>query len=240
MRNYLANWVLPSRCPICGHIVAEDHQFCLGCWQKLDFINQPWCESCGLPFAYEHGAGTICAKCIVSPPDHDGVRAAAIYDDTSSQIAIGLKYSTKLGLAELIARHLVKYLDEFDTNAVLVPVPLHRKRLWSRGFNQSVLIAQALSARSALLVDNVLVRDRHTPPLRSIDVKERQKLLKQAISVRQSAISRIAHRTILLVDDVYTTGATTNACARVLRQAGAEQVFVLCWARVVSDTDRLE
>lgn len=153
---------------------------------------------------------------------------------------MGLKYSTKLGLAELIARHLMKHLDEFTVDPMLVPVPLHRKRLWNRGYNQSVLIARALSAQSAIPIENVLVRDRHTPPLRSINMIERQKLLKQAITVRQGSMNRIAYRTILLVDDVYTSGATANACARALRLAGAEKIFVLCWARVISDNDRLQ
>ncbi len=228
------NWILPSRCPLCGIVVINDHQFCLSCWRKLNFISPPWCASCGLPFAFERASGAVCAKCIEFPPDHDGVRAAVVYNDDSSQIAMGLKYSAKLGFAALIANHLEKYLDEFDDEAVLLPVPLHRKRLWSRGFNQSVLIANALSVKSGLVQkNNILVRHLATPPLRSMAMNERRTLLARAISIRKKARHQVANRTILLIDDVYTTGATSNICARTLKRAGASKVIVLCWARVV-------
>ncbi|MEP2989441.1 MAG: ComF family protein [Parasphingorhabdus sp.] len=232
------NWILPSRCPLCGMVVVKDHQFCLSCWQKLNFISPPWCASCGLPFAFERATGAICAKCLASPPDHDGVRAAVVYNDDSSRIAMGLKYSSKLGFAALIANHLEKYLSEFDDEAILLPVPLHRKRLWGRGFNQSVLIASALSVRSGLVQkNNILVRHLATPPLRSMAINERQKLLARAISIRKKASHQVVNRTILLIDDVYTTGATSNTCARILKRAGASKVIVLCWARVVLDAE---
>lgn len=234
------NWILPSRCPVCGQIVSENHQFCLSCWQKLNFISEPWCRLCGVPFSFDRGVDLVCAKCLVSPPEHDGVRAAVVYDDISGRIAMGLKYSAKLGLAVLIAKNLEKYLSDFDLESVLIPVPLHRKRIWSRGFNQSALIADALSKRSNMVhMRDVLVRNKATPPLRSMTAKQRQKLIEPAISLRRNMGDRLVGRTVLLVDDVYTTGATTNACAKLLKTAGASKVIVLCWARVVSDIERI-
>lgn len=234
------DWVLPSRCPICGVIVAEDDQFCLSCWQKLNFISEPWCSSCGIPFAFERAADAVCAKCLESPPDHDGARAAVVYDNNSGRIAMGLKYSAKLGFASLIAKHLEKYLEEFGEEAVLVPVPLHRRRLWNRGFNQSALIANVLSAKYGIAQRNdILFRSVATPPLRSMTANRRRKLLERAISLHKDIGDQVAERTVLLIDDVYTTGATTNACAKLLKSAGAKKVIVLCWARVVSDSERL-
>lgn len=230
------DWVLPSRCPLCGVVVGEDHHFCISCWQKLEFISEPWCGSCGAPFAFEHVANAVCGKCLKSPPIHDGVRAAVVYDDNSGRIAMGLKYSARLGFATLIAKHLEKYLEESGDNPVLVPVPLHRKRLWERGFNQSVLIANALSTRTGIVqMNDILVRKNATPPLRSMTAKERQKLVNRAISLGAGFENQVRERTIFLIDDVYTTGATTNRCAKVLKSAGANKVVVLCWARVVSD-----
>ncbi len=233
------DWVLPSRCPLCGVVVAEDHQFCLPCWQKLDFVSEPWCVSCGVPFAFEHVADAVCGNCLVSPPHHDGVRAAVVYDDNSGRIAMGLKYSAKLGFAELIAKHLQKFMHEFEDDSLLVPVPLHRKRLWVRGFNQSVLIANALAARSGLVQKTtILTRKIATPPLRLMTAKQRQKLVNRAISLGKNIDDQIDGRTVLLVDDVYTTGATTNSCARLLKSAGVKKVVVLCWARVVTERER--
>ena len=233
------DWVLPSRCPLCGIVVVEDHQFCISCWQKMEFISEPWCVSCGVPFAFEHVADAVCGKCLECPPNHDGVRAAVVYDDNSGRIAMGLKYSARLGFATLIAKHLEKYLDEFGGNPVLIPVPLHRKRLWERGFNQSVLIANALSKRSGIpQKSDILVRKIATPPLRSMTAKQRQKLVNRAISLRVGIENQVRERTVFLIDDVYTTGATTNACAKVLKTAGVKKIVVLCWARVVSDAER--
>lgn len=153
---------------------------------------------------------------------------------------MGLKYSAKLGYAELIASHLQKYLEEFDEDSILVPVPLHRKRIWVRGFNQSVLIAEALSKRSSMVcLHDILVRNKATPPLRSMTADQRKKLVGPALALRRSDEVRVGGRTVLLVDDVYTTGATTNACARLLKAAGARKVIVLCWARVLPDGEQI-
>lgn len=233
------DFALPARCPICGITVEDDNHFCLSCWQNLDFLIEPWCAACGKPFAFAQGEGSHCISCLKNPPEHDGVRAVVAYDDKSSLLAMRLKYGNRLGFAELIAQQLERFLDEVPSDALIVPVPLHRWRLWSRGYNQSVLIGRALSKRSGVAMEtDILTRKNATPPLRSMSAKQRRKLVKNAFLLSRDARAKIQGETIVLADDVYTTGATTNACARLLKKSGADRVLVFCWARVLTDYEQ--
>ncbi len=231
------NLVLPPRCPICGDIVGEDGKFCLACWRQLEFLREPWCESCGRPFAYERQRDMVCADCLVQPPDHDGVRAVVRYDDVSALIPMRLKYGMRLGMADLIAGQLAPFAAELPRDTVIVPVPLHRRRLWSRGFNQSVLIGRALSRGTGLPMHlDVIQRIRATPPLRAMPPEKRRKTVRNAFAPAKSA-AIIESRPAILVDDVYTSGATANACARLLKKAGATKVLLFCWARVLGELE---
>jgi ComF family protein len=234
----LADFALPPRCPICGVTVEADNRFCLSCWQQLNFLGKPWCASCGLPFPYDRPDDSLCGNCLIDPPVHDGVRAVVQYDDLSSLIAMRLKYGTRLGLAKLIAQHLHKFAAEYSDDAIIVPVPLHRSRLWQRGFNQSVLIGRELGRGTGIAMNySAIYRSRMTPPLRGMTAKERQSTVDTAFALRADAPGHITGKTILLVDDVYTSGSTSNACARLLRQAGAKEILVFCWARVISEIE---
>lgn len=235
----LVDFALPPRCPVCGLTVEADNRFCLSCWRQLHFLASPWCDACGLPFAFDRPDDSLCVKCLTKPPDHDGVRAVVRYDDRSSLIAMRLKYGTRLGLAKLIAEHLQKFVTQPSRNMVIVPVPLHRARLWRRGFNQSVLIGRELSNYTGIKMDyDVIYRSRVTPPLKGMTAKQRQRTVDTAFALHFNARSRLAGKSIFLVDDVYTSGSTSNACARLLKKAGAQQVLVFCWARVISELER--
>lgn len=232
----LVDYALPPRCPICGTSVDADNRFCLSCWRQLDFLARPWCAACGLPLPFDHADDSRCAQCLVEPPAHDGVRAVVRYDDRSALIAMRLKYGTRLGLARLIADHLQKFVVECPGNAIIVPVPLHPTRLWRRGFNQSVLIGRELARGAGITMDHdVISRAKITPPLRGMSGSQRQRTVGSAFALSGDAHERIAGNSVILVDDVYTSGATSNACARLLKKAGAKQVFVFCWARVIRD-----
>jgi len=234
----LVDYALPPRCPLCGVTVDADNRFCLSCWQKLAFLAKPWCAACGLPLAFDDPGDSRCVKCLMDPPIHDGVRAVVRYDDQSSLIAMRLKYGTRLGLAKLIAQHLQKFVAECRDNAIIVPVPLHRTRLWRRGFNQSVLIGRELARTTGIEMNyNVIFRRKRTPPLRGMSGAQRSRIVGSAFALRADAQESLAGSTVLLIDDVYTSGSTSNACARLLKKAGAEQVFVFCWARVISDIE---
>ena len=234
----LVDLVLPPRCPGCGVLVEGDLQFCAECWNALRFISDPCCQSCGKPFGDGRDDDLTCAECLADPPQHDGIRAAVIYDDLSRSIVLKLKHGGKIGLARLVARHLQRHLPGERRDLVLVPVPLHRWRLWQRGFNQSILIARALAAPHGLPVEtDVLRRIRATPPLKGMTRKQRSQAIRGVFDIPGERRCRIAGKHVLLVDDVYTTGATTRACVRLLKQAGAARVTIFCWARVLRDGD---
>jgi ComF family protein len=234
----LVDLVLPPRCPGCGVLVEGDLQFCAVCWNALRFISDPACQSCGKPFADGRDDDLVCAECLADPPLHDGIRAAVIYDDLSRSIVLKLKHGGKIGLARLVARHLQRHLPSERDGVILIPVPLHRWRLWQRGFNQSILIARSLAAPNGLPVEtDVLRRIRATPPLKGMTRKQRSQAIRGVFDIPRDRHPRISGKHVLLIDDVYTTGATTRACVRLLKQAGAARVTIYCWARVLRDGD---
>lgn len=230
----IVDFALPPRCPSCGLITAGSNQFCVGCWQQLHFLSEPACATCDLPLPYAHGEGAQCAACLAHPPRHSGIKAAVAYGDISREIALKLKHGGKIGLAKLVADLLRRYLPSHASDALLVPVPLHWTRLWRRRYNQSALIAGHLARISGLrLCPDALLRTRRTRALGGLSARERATMVKGAfaINVRQQPL--IAGKPIILVDDVYTSGATTDACVAALLKAGASSVTIFCWARVL-------
>lgn len=225
------DFALPPRCPGCGVVVEGDHRFCLACWQSLDFLPDGGCTACGNPMGGLEGL--TCGMCLAHPPAYDGVRAAVAYGEIARGLALKLKYSGRAAMAEIVAAQLARHIDG-AVDGLLVPVPLHRWRIWRRGYNQSALIARALARRTgAGLAVDALDRIRPTPPLRGLGREARAKTVRGAFRVRPTRKPLLAGRTIWLVDDVHTSGATANACARALKRAGAARVVLLCWARVL-------
>lgn len=223
---------LPPRCAGCGAIADDDHLFCATCWGSLRFLGPPWCAACHLPFDQDQGTGARCATCLAQPPKHAGVHAAVAYGPIARSLALRLKYGGRAALAQTAARHMLRHLPP-DTD-LLIPVPLHRWRIWRRGYNQAGLIAAALSAQSGIsAAGGVLIRTRHTPALQNMNGAARRRAVKGAFAVAAQHRPAIVGRHVVLVDDVYTSGATTDACIDTLRRSGAETVSVLCWARVI-------
>ncbi len=230
----MLDFALPPRCPGCGAITGEPHRFCLACWRKLTFLGEPCCGRCGLPFACE-GEG-LCGRCLAEPPPFDRLRAAVAYGEVSREVALRLKYNGRPGLADTLAHFMLRHLGGGAGEALLVPVPLHRWRIWRRGYNQAALIASALGRRGGVPAGlDLLRRTRATPPLRGLGRSERALAVRGAFEVPPAAKPRLAGRRLVLVDDVYTSGATAAACARALKRGGAASVDILCWARVVPE-----
>jgi len=231
--------VYPPRCPLCGTALAEQGGLCAECWATLEFPGEPSCSSCQRPMSLRaHAQNSQCRACQEHPPRHGGIAAATLYNDASRQLVLNFKHGRKIALAALMGRLMAARLpspDPAQPPPLLVPVPLHRWRIWHRGFNQAAMLAQAIAehGRGELLVD-ALVRSRRTPSLGGLDRSEREQALAGAIAVRPSRVSRVKGRTVILVDDVLTSGATSNACVAALLAQGAERVTISCFARVVS------
>ena len=223
---------LPPRCPGCGEVVDADHRFCAACWGQLTLIAPPWCATCNLPFEFDRGPEAQCGQCLAVPPAHDGVRAAVAYGPAARTLVLKLKYGRRTAYAATAAGLMARLMP--GDAELLVPVPLHRWRIWGRGFNQAALIARELSRRSGVPAESGLLRRvKATPVLRGLGARGRAKAVAGAFMTAPGAREALKGRAVVLVDDIHTSGATTDACVRVLKRAGAARVTILCWARVL-------
>jgi ComF family protein len=232
--RWIVDYALPERCPSCGVIAATGGAFCATCWNALHFLGPPACARCDLPLPYGSAESRTCAVCLAKPPQHDGIKAAVAYGPIARDVALRLKYGGRIGLAHMIANQLQRHVRDLPADALLVPVPLHWTRLWARSFNQSVLIARALAAASGMQIcPDLLIRNRRTTPLGGLNPRERKQMVSGAFELHSKRAELVTGRHVLLVDDVYTSGATTDACVRILKKGGADKVTILCWARVL-------
>lgn len=229
--------VYPSCCPVCFSAVQQDGFLCTECWTKTPFIERPFCERSGVPFAADLGDGLISPDVLANPPVWSRARAVAHYaDGPARQLVHRLKYGDRLELARNMGRWMARAGAELLAGAhVLAPVPLHRRRLFSRRFNQAAALADAVSKVARVPCDPLaLVRVKPTASQVGLTRAQRADNVQGAFRVPVEARPRIAGRRVVLVDDVLTSGATANACARALLRAGAEQVDALVFARVVT------
>ncbi|OIQ94791.1 adenine phosphoribosyltransferase [mine drainage metagenome] len=226
--------LLPPRCLKCGAVVAVAGALCPACWDGLRFIAQPLCDGCGLPLPL---AGAPCPSCAVHAPPSGRARAVFLYDDASRALILRFKHADRTGHARPFARWMARAGQELLAETdLIVPVPLHRWRLWRRRYNQAALLALEIGRLSGLPVRTDLLRRRRaTRPLGPLDRHQRRRLLRGAFTLAHP--DGVAGKRILLVDDVLTSGATTEACAALLRRAGAATVMVLTLARVPLEAD---
>lgn len=227
--------LLPPRCLSCGETVAEPGALCGGCWPHLTFIAPPICAICGFPFDYDPGTDAICGDCLREPPPFEHARTVLKYDEHSRDLVISFKHRdrTDAGPAygKWMARAGAEILAEAD---LIIPVPLHRRRLISRRYNQSAELCHALSRETGVPHNpDLLMRTRSTPTQGRLTRTERERNVRGAFGLRPNAGLSLQGRRVVLVDDVLTTGATVNSCARTLLRGGAAAVDVLTLARVV-------
>ena len=225
---------LPPLCPGCRDLVTGNG-LRPSCWGKLAFIAPPYCPRLGIPFAYDPGPGILSMQAIADPPAYSRARAAVRYDDIARKLVQSFKYGDRLDLGPLLGGWMARAGHElFEDADALVPVPLHWRRLWTRRFNQSAALTAQISGICRVPVAHAALRRvKATAQQVGLSKAERATNVQGAFRVDAAGKAEVAGRRLILIDDVLTSGATSDACARALLRAGAAQVNVLVLARVV-------
>ena len=226
---------LPTLCVACREPV-EGEGVCAGCWSKLSFIERPYCPRLGIPFVYDPGPDLLSMEAIASPPAYGRARAAVRYDEVARTLVHALKYQDRTDLAPAMGRWMARAGRELlDGADMLIPVPLHWRRAWHRRYNQSGALGRAIERASGVkLRGDLLQRIRQTEQQVGLSRPQRASNVQGAFKVSVGRAGEIAGRKVILIDDVLTSGATVDACARALLRARAAQVDVLVFARVVA------
>ena len=229
---------LPTLCVACREPV-DGEGVCAQCWSKLSFIARPFCPRLGIPFVYDPGPELLSMEAIASPPAYARARAAVRYDDVAKTLVHALKYQDRTDLAPAMGRWMARAGQELLNEADwLIPVPLHWRRAWHRRYNQSGALAHAIERQSGIKVRGELLRRvRATEQQVGLSRPQRASNVQGAFKVSADRQSEVQGRRVVLIDDVLTSGATVDACARALLRAKAATVDVLVFARVV-DTHR--
>lgn len=215
------------------------HQMDSHLWQKVKYLDAPCCHACGFPFEYDRGERALCAKCMVNQPDFDQARAAFEYHEDCSALILAFKHAGRTVNLDRFARQLKRAGRDFWHDAdMLIPVPLHKKRLFKRKYNQAALLAGALSKITHIPQrTDLLIRHKATASQGIQTAKGRFRNVRGAFTIAEQSRKDLQDKSVILIDDVYTTGATLNACARSLRRAGAKEIKAVTLARVVNDQE---
>jgi ComF family protein len=237
----LLDAVLPPLCLGCGEIVETPGALCAACWQGFAFVAPPYCACCAYPFAEHLGEGALCGACAARPPRYRRARAALVYDARSRRLVLPFKHGDRTDIARACGGWMARAGADLLAEADLVaPVPLHWRRLLTRRYNQAQLLARvavgAAPASRARLVPDLLRRRRWTGSQSGLLARQRHDNVRQAFDLHPRRAADVAGKAVLLIDDVLTTGATVEACVRVLQRGGARHVDVLTLARVVRPT----
>ncbi|MBR1756510.1 MAG: ComF family protein [Alphaproteobacteria bacterium] len=237
--KYFINTILPPRCIRCGKILSERNGLCADCFQKINFVAEPYCARCGVPFVSQseqyNSIGQLCGACLHEKrPVFALRRFAFVYDDEAKNLVLGFKFLDKTNYAEVLANMLRRAGADIwqQQPDLLIPVPIHRRRLLERKYNQSALLARELAKQTGITAEySALQRVRHTVPQVQLSGQARRHNLKHAFDVK--SVQKIKGKKVVLIDDVETTGATLNECAKALKKAGASKIYALTLARTM-------
>lgn len=235
LKQAIFDIVMPPRCISCGEMVNEHGDLCADCWKDTKFIGAHKCKTCGLPFEFDMGKGAKCKYCMAEKPKFNKVRGVCEYDGVARKIAVKFKFRDHTHLAKPMAKLMVHAAPDLVAKAdIIAPVPLHFRRRISRKFNQSGLLARQIAhIAQAEYQPFLLKRIRHTKRQTALNRAQRQENVQDAFTCSAEDLSG---KTILLIDDVMTTGSTMNECAKALKAHGAQRVYGLVFARVKPST----
>jgi ComF family protein len=227
--------IFPPGCVNCAEPIDTPGNLCAHCWPEMTYISTPYCEICGFPFEYDVGNDFHCANCLKQPPVFSRARAVLKYDDASRDMILGYKHSDQTNRAPTFAKWMWRAgTDLIDECDVICPVPLHRKRLIKRRFNQSALLAGEIAKLSDKpVIHDLVTRKRPTRSQGGLSAKARHRNVRGVFEVTPARKALLNGAAVLLIDDVLTTGATVNACSKSLLDGGASKVDVLTFSRVV-------
>jgi len=227
--------IFPALCAGCDYPVSQVGTLCGHCWQEVRFLEMPLCPVMGTPFIHDFGPHFLSGEAIADPPPFRRLRSVALHDGSIRHASISLKYYDRLDLGPWMARWMQRSGRELLADCdVIIPVPLHRKRLWKRRYNQAAELARALARISDKPYEpEALKRIKNTLQQAELSQSERQRNVAGAFRVPDHGLIKIQGRSVLLIDDVYTTGATVKAACRTLLKAGAAEVDVLTFSRVL-------
>lgn len=237
MLQSLVRFLLPTQCGLCDALTDVDRALCPECWSATQFIVGPSCHCCGAPMVGDASEGDHCDACLVAPKPWGEGRAAFVYSGAGRKLVMALKHGDRLDLIPTLAPMLYRRGQGFwDENAVLVPVPLHWTRQLKRRYNQAAELALGVARLGAIATDcEALVRVKKTASTQGKSFAERQTMLADAIMPNPKRPRGFIGKSVVLVDDVMTTGATLSACTHAAFAAGASRVRVLTLARAVKD-----
>lgn len=230
--------LVPSTCLTCDRFVDVQGGCCPQCWNKLRFITKPLCPVMGSPFTIDMGEGFLSAEAISNPPPFEKLRAVLVYDELARKLVSSIKYSDRTDLLRWVANWMHVSGQEVIVDAdIIMPVPLHSSRLRSRRFNQAGELAHRLAELNQKeFMPEILVRKKPTRQQVGLSERERARNVSGAFIVPQEMKINLKGKRVLLVDDVYTTGATSKAATRALKRGGASQINVLVFAKVETYT----
>lgn len=234
----LLKLIFPPKCVLCGKIIEDDDTLCHDCWSKVKFIERPYCSKCSTPLEFCVSGDDICIPCLVNKPLFIKSRSAVIYDEEVSKIIFNFKFHDKTYLKRFIGKCMFRAsADIIDNIDILIPIPLHKKRLIFRKYNQSLLLANEIAKLSnKKVIHDFLCKTKHTVPQASLKQADRKKNLKNKFIINKKYLKNIdvyKNLNFAIIDDVMTTGSTINECIKVLNKSGIKNVYSITFAKTV-------
>lgn len=233
--------IFPHKCILCEKVIDEENSLCANCWEKIKFIQKPFCCKCSTPLEFEASEYDLCLNCLKNEPLYIKSRSAVIYNHEVARILFRFKFYDKIYLKSFIAKSMIKHSEDILNNIdILIAIPMHKKRLIFRKYNQSLLLAKEIAKITGKkIIYNFLYKTEHTKPQASLRQKDRLNNLKGKFLVNKKYLNNIEKYkdyNFAIIDDVMTTGSTINECVKVLNDCGIKNVYAITFAKTVKNS----